>query len=56
MDIVEKKAYFIDYEGNEQYANIRFNNGISLGIDTFDDKNNHTGYMMIFFILIIDYI
>lgn len=49
MDIVEKKAYFIDYEGNEQYANIRFNNGISLGIDTFDDKNNHTGYMRIYF-------
>ena len=49
MNIIEKNALFIDYKNNVQYARIRINEGIFVGINTFDLDNNPTGYMNIFF-------
>ena len=49
MSIIEKTALFIDYKNNEQYARIRINEGIFVGINTFNLDNNPTGYMNVFF-------
>ena len=49
MNIIEKKAFFIDNNNNEQYAEILINEGIFIGINTFDRNNTPTGYMNIFF-------
>ena len=49
MKIIEKIAHFIDYQGNEQYAKIKFNNGVFLNINVFNQNNNCTGYMMMYF-------
>ena len=47
--MIEQSAHFIDYNGNEQYATIRFNDGLFLWIDTYNRNGNHTGYMRIYF-------
>lgn len=49
MNIIEKEVYFIDYKGNEQYAKIKFNDGVFLDIHTFNQNNTCTGYMRIYF-------
>ena len=49
MNIIKKQAIFIDYENNEQYAEIKINEGMFVEIKTFDANNNQTGYMNIFF-------
>jgi len=49
MNIIQKQAVFIDYENNEQYTEIRIDEGMFIGIKTFDLYNNPTGYMNIFF-------
>lgn len=49
MNIIERQAKFIDNHGNEQNAIIRFNNGIFLDIDTFNQNNSHTGYIRMYF-------
>ena len=49
MNIIEKQAIFIDYNNNEQYAEIRINEGLYVGIKTFNSDNICTGYMNIFF-------
>lgn len=47
--MIEKKAYFLDNKGIEQYAIIRIKPNIFIGIDTFDKNNNRTGYILMFF-------
>ena len=49
MNIIEKQAFFMDYNNQEQYAEIRISEGVYIGIRTFDLNNNPTGYMSIFF-------
>ena len=49
MMIIEKEAHFIDYQGNEQYANIEFNDGVFLDIEVFNQDNNRTGYLRMYF-------
>lgn len=48
MSIIEKQAFLLDYNDNEQYAEI-INENAFIGIKTFDLNNNPTGYMNIFF-------
>ena len=47
--LIEKYAQFVDNKGQKQQVKILINDGIFIGIDTYDDNNNHTGYMRIFF-------
>lgn len=49
MKITDKQAFFIDYNGNEQRAEIRINEGIFISINTFNQSNNPTGYMHLFY-------
>ena len=49
MNIIEKKAFFNDYRGNEQYARVRIADSLFIEINTYDTNNNHTGYMNIYF-------
>ena len=49
MDTINKKAVFIDYDNNEQYAEIIIVQGMFIGIKTFNSDNKETGYMNIFF-------
>lgn len=49
MKVIEKQAFLNDYKGNEQQAIIRINDGIFVGIDTFNQNNDPTGYIRIYF-------
>ena len=49
MKIIEKQVDVIDYNGIEQIAEIKFNIGVFLAINTYDKNNNHTGYMRMYF-------
>ena len=41
MSIIEKQAFLLDYNDNEQYAEI-INENAFIGIKTFDLNNNPT--------------
>lgn len=49
MSIVEKQAYFYDNKNNKQYASILINEDRFIGINTFDEDNNPTGYIHVCF-------
>jgi len=49
MDFIEKQAYFYDNKNNLQYAEIIVSEKKFIGIKSFDENNNPTGYMLIFF-------
>lgn len=49
MGIIGKNAIFYDNKNNKQYANILITEDKFIGINTFDEQSNPTGYMHICF-------
>lgn len=49
MNIICKQAYFYDNKNNKQIANILISKDKFIGVDTFDESNEPTGYIHIYF-------
>ncbi len=49
INIIEKNAVFVDYNGNQQLAKIRINPKVFIGIDLFNHNNEEMGYTRIYF-------